>query len=86
MRIQTPCHDITAHADEDGVDGLEENVTITTVINADDTKEARGLIAYNFPVGVQTRTVTRAGLNYSNVQRVVRFPPGGRWPRKVAAA
>jgi hypothetical protein len=26
-----------------------------------------------------------ACLNYSNVQRVVQFPPSGRWPKKVAA-
>ena len=62
-----------------------DRIVITTTINGDGTKDAKATIGHRFPVAVRTFTGTRAGLDYSNVQRVVQLPPGGRWPRKVAA-
>ena len=60
-------------------------INVPTVVNEDATLDAKAKIEYNLPVVVETRNGTRAGLDYSNVQRIVQFPPGGRWPRKVAA-
>jgi len=63
---------------------LVSRITITTVINDDGTKDAKATIRYRFPSVAETRTGTGAGLDYTNVQRIVQLPPGGRWPLKVA--
>ena len=65
---------------------LVGRINITTTVDEDGNKEAKATIMYNFPALVRTHTDTRAGLDYTNVQRVVQLPPGGRWPRKAAAA
>jgi site-specific DNA recombinase len=60
-------------------------ISITTTIDEEGNKEAAAVISYRFPGALSTRTGTREGLDYSNVQRIVQLPPGGRWPRKAVA-
>jgi hypothetical protein len=53
--------------------------------NGDGANIAKAALRDRSHAEVQTRTATRAGLAYSNVQRVIQLPPGGRWPRRAVA-